>query len=196
MAQTTTLPNIHVQTSELAVDRAVQRLREAIRQAGGQTAVSARSGIKMRSLSNYMTGLNDMKRQTVVTLADACGVTIEWLAAGRGPMRPSDSPAPPMPEPSSAPPSILDNLDFARMVEAMRFALDAYNRRGAPPDPDQLARTLLALYECLGLPPDSQQPEALARILTAPWVPERRRHTEQLYRDAAQTQPKDTPSDD
>ena len=185
----TTPPNVHVQTLDLSVDSAGRRLREAIRQAGGQTAISARSGIKMRSLSNYLTGLNEMKMQTIVTLADACGITIEWLAAGRGPMRPSDSPAPPpAARPASdptEPQSILDNLDLPRMVQAMRFALDAYNRRATPPDPDQLTRIVLALYLHLAAPKEVQQPEGLADVLSAPWVPNHRRQIEQRHRDAA-----------
>ena len=114
----------------------------------------------------------------------------------QGPFMPfpgiADAPpaAPPAPTPilDSTPPDqngTFANIDFNRMVDAMRYGLDAYDKRGTRPDPDQLTRIVMALYEHLGSRPEVQQPEALAHILSAPWVPEHRRYAEQLYRDAA-----------
>lgn len=61
------------------------RLRAAIKLAGGATQVAARSHVPYRSLRHHLSG-RDMKRPVLVALADACGVSIEWLAAGRGDM--------------------------------------------------------------------------------------------------------------
>lgn len=148
MVQTTTLPNVHVQTPEPPVDQAVQRLRDAIRQAGGQTAISARSGIKMRSLSNYMTGLNDMKRQTVVTLADACGVTIEWLAAGRGPMRPTDSP-PSSRRQEDGPAKLFATVDMTRLARCLDAVTNAFGPKAPNISTRRKVQIATLLYDAM-----------------------------------------------
>jgi len=62
-----------------------ERLRHAVEMAGGPSRVSAQSGIPLRSLSHYLGG-RDMRRAALVALADACGISVEWLATGRGAM--------------------------------------------------------------------------------------------------------------
>jgi len=65
-----------------------ERLRQAVRSAGGNTAVSARSGVPLGNVNNYLRAVHEMKLDAALALADACGVNLEWLAAGRGPMVP------------------------------------------------------------------------------------------------------------
>ncbi len=74
------------------VARMVERLREAVAEAGGNQAVMRRSGIPSRTLSHYLAG-REMRASTLVALADACGVSAEWLATGRG-EKPAASPGP------------------------------------------------------------------------------------------------------
>jgi len=84
-----------------------QRLADAVRLAGGPLEVSRRSGIPRRSLNHYLAG-RGMKMTTMAPLAEVCGVNLEWLATGRGPMRGgAEVPvaAQPTPPPKSPPPS-------------------------------------------------------------------------------------------
>lgn len=61
-----------------------KRLRQAVRAAGGNAEVSARSGVKTRTLSHYLKG-REIRVGVLVALARACGVSLEWLATGDGP---------------------------------------------------------------------------------------------------------------
>lgn len=62
------------------------RLREALKQAGGGAAVARRIGMPMPTLNNYLGG-RDMKVSALVALAEACNVSVEWLATGHGGMQ-------------------------------------------------------------------------------------------------------------
>ncbi len=62
-----------------------ERLRQAINLAGGATAVARKISMAPTTINNYLAG-RDMKASALAALADACGVSIEWLAVGRGPM--------------------------------------------------------------------------------------------------------------
>ena len=79
-----------------------QRLKQAIDAAGWNKAVAARAGVPLSTLNAYLAG-RDMPAGNLVALADACGVTVEWLATGRGPMRPGETPPAPATAPSPAP---------------------------------------------------------------------------------------------
>lgn len=65
-----------------APERVSERLSEAIRLAGGPSRVMAKSGVKNSTLRRVLNG-QDAKRGVLVALADACGVSVEWLATGR-----------------------------------------------------------------------------------------------------------------
>lgn len=68
------------------MEERAERLREAVRAAGGNQAVAARAGMHVGSLNNYLRG-RDMKASAMVALADACAVGLEWLATGSGERR-------------------------------------------------------------------------------------------------------------
>ena len=73
-------------------DRA-ERLRHAIRAAGGNTSVATRSGVPKSTIDGYLQG-GELKLSNAIALAQATGVRLEWLATGEGPMRAPASPAP------------------------------------------------------------------------------------------------------
>lgn len=166
------------------------RLRRAIAGAGGFVDVSWVSGVPTRSISRYLAG-QEMKRSVLVALSDACRVSVEWLATGRGPMRPGEesSPQPPLPEPAAEPvraaavedhamepDGLLSVVDFKRLGDAMRYTLDAFEQRGIHPQPERLAEIVIVIYDHLAGPPDTHDPVNLARILSASWVPAHRAH--------------------
>lgn len=78
--------------SEGSEERA-RRLHLAVEEAGGPGKVSANSGVNLRTLGYYLNG-RDLKSEALAAIADACGVSVEWLATGRGPMRPELPPLP------------------------------------------------------------------------------------------------------
>lgn len=63
------------------------RLRQAVKLGGGNKAVSAKSGIPLRTLANLLDG-QEMKVGQLVRLAAACQVSLDWLATGRLPVHP------------------------------------------------------------------------------------------------------------
>lgn len=75
----------HVLEKKKSDKERCERLREAIRIGGGNTAVSMAIKISKTTLSTYANG-RDMKAGTAVAIAEACGVSLEWLLAGRGEM--------------------------------------------------------------------------------------------------------------
>lgn len=65
------------------VQERAERLKEALRLAGGGAAVAKQIGMPIPTLNNYIAG-RDMKASALIALAEACGVSLDWLATGRG----------------------------------------------------------------------------------------------------------------
>lgn len=59
-----------------------RRLAAAVKNAGGNKAVSAKSGVPLRTLDRLLAG-QEPKVSHLVQLSDACGVSLDWLATGR-----------------------------------------------------------------------------------------------------------------
>jgi transcriptional regulator with XRE-family HTH domain len=88
---------------DFTVDRKLQdraeRLRDAVRAAGGNKGVAERSGVPLSTLNSYLRG-RDMPTSALIDLAEATHVRLEWLATGGGPrMRGEQPSAPPLPTP-------------------------------------------------------------------------------------------------
>ena len=64
----------------------VERLRILIDRRGSVLGLATSAGLKNSSIHLWLGG-SEPSREKLVKLADAAGVTVEWLAAGRGPMR-------------------------------------------------------------------------------------------------------------
>lgn len=77
------------QDEQREVAQRSERLRQAVNQAGGQTAVGRKAKMATTTINNYLAG-RDMKAAALVALAEACDVSIEWLATGAGPMKASE----------------------------------------------------------------------------------------------------------
>lgn len=60
-----------------------ERIREVLKTGGGREQVAARIGVHPGSLTRYLKR-RDLPTATLVAIADACGVSVEWLATGRG----------------------------------------------------------------------------------------------------------------
>ena len=125
--------------NRIATDRAM-RLRRAIKAAGGNNQVSARSGISLASLGNYLRG-RDFQTETLVALAEACGVTVEWLATGQG-----SSAAPPAAAPAE-PPALFSIVDMELLTEAISVANKIFEARGTSEIGLNYARLICLLYD-------------------------------------------------
>jgi hypothetical protein len=93
------------------IESRAQRLQKAVDEAGGKFAVVRRAGMAPATLGNYLAG-RDMKAQALVDLAAACGVALEWLATGKGPMR----------DALAAEPPALRYVDFENLLSGLEVA--------------------------------------------------------------------------
>lgn len=112
-----------------------------------------------------------MKLSSVLALADACKVSIEWLATGRGPMRPGANPPPAEPPPDSqpsAPVKLFATIDMERMGLALETTVAAFTARGATPGWRRIAQVAMLIYDVLDEP--EGQPKELAHIMSADWT--------------------------
>ena len=97
-----------------------------------------------------------MKVETLVQLAAATGVRLEWLASGEGPMRPGDPPPGPAPGPSKpqetapqppySPLFLRMNMDY--LVDAYEVAFEHLSKGGThKPDSRRLMQVTMLFYE-------------------------------------------------
>lgn len=67
----------------------IQRLLEVIEDSGGENILAMKSGVSRPSIEKYKKG-SEPSRAYLVALANAAGVTIEWLATGKGTKKAGD----------------------------------------------------------------------------------------------------------
>lgn len=126
-----------------------ERLKTAVMAAGGLKAASQRAGVPLRTLGTYTRG-GEMKLSNLRQLADATGVTVEWLATGRGPMRPGETPPPPPELPAAPPPRpapLFSSVNMDRLAAAYLAARTAL--AGGEPRPIDLVRIMALIYDQL-----------------------------------------------
>ncbi len=63
------------------------RLRAAAKNAGGIDMITEVAGITPRTFARYLAGDTEPTVGKLIAIANAAGVSVDWLAAGRGPMR-------------------------------------------------------------------------------------------------------------
>lgn len=137
-----------------AADELRERLRQAIDAAGGPRAVAERSGIPYGSIQHYRQD-RELKATALAAIADACNVTVEWLAAGRGPMRPGESPPAPAPEQPPSGPKYLPlfgSVDMETMADAIEVATIAFAARNLRPSWRRKAQIYMLIYDILREP--------------------------------------------
>ena len=140
---------------------AAARLKMAIDQAGGPSRIARLTGVPLASLNRVRAG-HETKARVLLAVADATGVRLEWLVAGRGPMRPGAEPAPAPPAPTAAsgtPRPLFATVDIDRLGRALEQAgplLQAH--QGRIPDARRFAQILLLLYDDLAAAEKSSSP--------------------------------------
>lgn len=78
------IPNLSPLAQSRQAEPVVRRLREAVKNAGTQKEVAQKAGIPVSTFSEYLSG-REMKLSVAAKIAEACGVSMEWLASGRDP---------------------------------------------------------------------------------------------------------------
>ena len=131
---------VRIQTEESAF---AERIKSAI----GDEPVSAfgrRCGISEGTLRRYFAGSHPSS-DNLVAIADAANVSIEWLAAGRGPKQRGAAQAT-APSHAPAPAVQLDTRILTRAVTAVQEGLAGLKR---PLPPDKHAALIMAAYELI-----------------------------------------------
>lgn len=134
------------------------RLRDAI---GDEsvTAFGRRCGIGEATLRKYFKGTLP-NIENLIAIADAANVSIEWLAAGRGPKQRGAAQAT-APSHAPAPAVQLDTRILTRAVTAVQEGLAGLKR---PLPPDKHAALIMAAYELIL---EDEQQAAAAEITSA-----------------------------
>jgi hypothetical protein len=137
------------------------RLRQAVKAAGGGTAVSKRAGMPLGTLTRYQAG-REMKAGAMIALAEATGVRLEWLATGTGPMRAGDAaPAADSPPSAARPPRLFSIINADRLGAAYAGARQALASRGQhDADPVRVMQITALIYDSLT---ETEENPALAR---------------------------------
>lgn len=121
-----------------------ERLKDAVRAAGGASTVIAKTGISESTLGNYQKG-GEMKLSSAIALAQATGVRLVWLATGIGPR--TDAAAEHVVAPPAKPPApsplLSDRVDLEKLVPAYRAALQVEK------EPEAIMRLTLRFHDVL-----------------------------------------------
>lgn len=145
------------------VQERAKRLRIAVRAAGGNQAIADRAGMPVGTLNRYIAG-RDMKASAMVALAEACGVSLDWLATGHGSMKPGAPEAEEAERPRHL--EMFGTVDMERMGNAMEITVRAFSARNTNPSWRRVAQVAMLIYDALGDPESA--PEELAATLSAP----------------------------
>jgi len=71
---------VEAQKSEIS-----ERIRQIIRESGGNGVVAEKSHVPLRTVGNYTTGTTEPKIIALSRVAQICGVSLDWIANGEGP---------------------------------------------------------------------------------------------------------------
>lgn len=113
-----------------ALESLSARLRRCVKIAGSGDDLARITAIPRRTLESYLTGDSEPKAGRLAAIAEATGVTLDWLVRGKGPMRlGQDAPAPAAP---------------AAMAEAAAPSTDARLM-------GRLVEKILAVYKEMGV---------------------------------------------
>jgi hypothetical protein len=120
------------------------RLRETAKMAGTATALCERAGIPLRTFNGWLAG-KKIPVTGLVAIANAAGVSIEWLATGRQEAR-----HPPATEKAKEPAAVaypfgrIDVEYLAGVIEAIESIVEA---RGVKLTPEKKAEIIALAYE-------------------------------------------------
>lgn len=175
MAETKITPDIasgssqfQVQAENLERKERGERLRSAVRKAGGARRVAQRSGVAFGTLNNYLAG-GEIKLTAAAALARACGVSLEWLATGveSESLPPpesqtsgtqasqilanmaADAPQGPRTNPIWDGPSLFSFVDVDTITAAVEAVIKGFESNGIEPRMREVMQASLLLYDMM-----------------------------------------------
>ena len=136
-----------------------QRLKLAIRQAGGNKHIAEVTNIPVSTLNGYLTG-GEWKVSNLVALARACNVSVEWLATGQEPAAAAAAPAASNIQKPAENLELYDVVDMPRMADALRVVWGILALSGDRWTWLHRAKSVISTYDKLGQPssPDEKSP--------------------------------------
>lgn len=142
--------DLHAGADSMQLESRSERLRLAVRAAGGNQIIAQKAGVPLSTLGSYLAG-GEQKLSNTIALAKACGVSLEWLATGEGPMRPGETPPQPPPPPPQTGPKFLKafgTMNVDALAECLEAVLEQFHSMGVPnPDWRGVVQATLLLYD-------------------------------------------------
>ena len=133
-----------------------ERLQRAVAEAGGRRAVADRAGVPLTTLSDWLNG-RDVRVSSLVALASACGVSVEWLATGNGApgagasnvatLSKTSLSAPSPSRSGERPLTLFSWADMERLGTAVREAEARFRAANRAPDARALGQATALLYD-------------------------------------------------
>jgi hypothetical protein len=115
-----------------------QRLRAAVRRAGGNLKVSKVSGVPLSTLQGYLSGA-PMKLEPAMALARACGMSLDWLVTGGAPISAPVAPTAPAP--------LFQTVNMDMLAAAIAGATKVFADQQRDPTGRPFAQIVCILYD-------------------------------------------------
>jgi len=115
------------------------RLRLLAKEFGGIRALSKKTDTSERTLANWLSCKTDPKATALKSIADATGVSLNWLIMGQGKMK-LDSVE------TIAPENLIDQKRWEKTTDKLVTALE---EQRINPDPRKMAELLMLTYTLL-----------------------------------------------
>jgi len=128
-----------------------ERLKSAVKSAGGNKHIALKSNVPLTTLNAYLRG-GEMKLSNAFAIAEACGVTLEWLTTGRGSLWAPQTQAQSLkPEAAQttpgAPVKLAHVVNMEVLTEAIEDATRMAQARQKAPNARQLAQLIVLAYD-------------------------------------------------
>lgn len=127
-----------------------KRIDEVIKKAGGQTAISEKTGIPLKSISNYCLGISPPKLEPLIQIAKATNVSLDWLATGECSFNKNAD--------------MLDKKELTLAIETVEESLVATNRVLKPAKKAELILAIYDLFTSENKPSSAQIISILSKI--------------------------------
>ena len=140
-SQTAGEPDDTVSEANSVVEDRSERIREAARRVGSNRALAGKSGVPISTLNSYLAG-QEPKLSSLLAIAEASGLSFEWLATGRL----SGTGVSPY---GAAPFRMFASIDIDQLAAAMLQAERAFQANRGAPTARERAQAIALIYDML-----------------------------------------------
>lgn len=125
-------------------EKIADRIRECAKKVGSGNELTRLTGIKRRTLEDYMTGTSEPKASALYAIAKAAKVSLDWLIAGEGKADKTAS-------------HVTFALDMEALEAAIALTEEAAESVGAKLTPEKKAYIAAIIYEDIADTPEDQE---------------------------------------